>query len=583
MDVVASSSIVKRSCSTPPDISPILKLPDETLFQILSKLKPQARSIREVCKQFNRVFCKSISGVYLAVLRPTLQELDKSLPSAKFESLRRITIMVGTVDQNSFKMGTLPRYSELEELDLSGIAANDQMVFRFALPKLRAAIICGGNLSEISEVGLCSLLNTSPHLTSLHMRKAAFQGIASINLEKSHGSLISLKLSSPVGEIDWILIHLFQYLPKLRDFELSNTSCLEGSCFPNMVCKLTDLKALSVKFCKGIKAQNVQTLFDLTQKISSLKLIDFLPDQMVNLERCQLGQFIQLTHLALADRQIDGKFLKKILNLSPSLRSLELASSGVTYNAFAHSECGLTNLTRLSIDNGFDLLDEEAGALLRKSPDLRELKLEMCSNIKGTKFGDLTNALGNLRSLELSYLSDLENWGLCQIAQRSRQLTHLSLGRCQKMTDDAIDAFIGKCGGIESLKLEKCNLLTERSFENLGAKLPNLTALQSDSSKITAEGLHHIATAHRLTQLKLPCADLPMSHLVHKLPSLKNLKDLELSNAVTDQTLVQLVEKMPNLISLHLAGDKERRKTTESGQKAALERAQKSGHFLFIF
>ncbi len=211
-----------------------------------------------------------------------------------------------------------------------------------------------------------------------------------------------------------------------------------------------------------------------------------------------------LEKLVIESDRITDKGLKKILEKSPNLGTLDLG------------DCRITG--------------ESLKAILGKFPNLRTLSLRGCT-IEDKSVGKIVEIFPNLRTLDLAWCNikscfSLTDKSLKEILKKLPYLETLDLTGC-RITDTGLEEIIGTFHNLRTLDLSSCGI-ANKGLKEILEKFPNLRTLNLCRFDITGESLNKI---------------------LEKFP---NLETLNLSWCKGSIDLNMILETFPNLVTLDL-------------------------------
>ncbi|KAK4388822.1 hypothetical protein Sango_2219200 [Sesamum angolense] len=174
--------------------------------------------------------------------------------------------------------------------------------------------------------------------------------------------------------------------------------------------------------------------------------------------------------------------------------------------------------------------------------------------------GDIAKRCCDLEAIVLKRRSGIGNRGVASLGEFSRNLRTLDLGRCWKVSDEALDS-IGCLNHLERLDLQGCWLITDVGLAFLAqASLCNsLKRLNlAECDQITDSGLIYLKKMGCLEELNLAecgpnVTDIGCEMAVAAIWTLKRLNLSWLVN-VSDATLVALAQNCKHLEVLDLTG-----------------------------
>ncbi|KAM5565622.1 hypothetical protein ABKV19_019573 [Rosa sericea] len=172
----------------------------------------------------------------------------------------------------------------------------------------------------------------------------------------------------------------------------------------------------------------------------------------------------------------------------------------------------------------------------------------------------LANGCQNLSKIMLNWMGSINVSVLVSLISIAHNLTHLDLGGCIKVSDEALEA-IGSSSSISYLNLECCLLVTDRGLGFLGngsISKTLKTLILNWITSITDVGVSHLQKMHCLEHLSLADCSQPEITDVGgaAISAILTLKKLSLCRLgeVSDRTIVALAQNCPNLEMVDLSG-----------------------------
>ncbi|KAE9448192.1 hypothetical protein C3L33_19910, partial [Rhododendron williamsianum] len=246
---------------------------------------------------------------------------------------------------------------------------------------------------------------------------------------------------------------------------------------------------------------------------------------------------------------------------------LEISDLGVTSDSI--QAIGTLQKLEVLAMAGCGLVDDNALRFLGHGcPSLQVLDVSRCDKV--SSFGLVSVIRGHIGLRQLD--AGVTDKGLVELLSACPNMKILNLTCCDSITDAAVSAIAEYCRSLLSLKVESCNLLTEKSLHLLGSSSLLLKDLDltdcsgvNDAGKlkcglctnISAKGLSHIASnCSKIRELDLyRCTGIGDDGLAALSSGCKKLKQLNLSycNEVTDRGL-QYLSQVEELSDLELRG-----------------------------
>ena len=211
------------------------------------------------------------------------------------------------------------------------------------------------------------------------------------------------------------------------------------------------------------------------------------------------------------------KSLSYVIQNLPDLESLNLK--------------GCYNVTDIGISH----------ALVKDLPNLTVLNLSLCKQLTDTSIGKIARFLSNLEVLDLAGCCNITNTGLLLCAWGFPRLRYLNLRSCRHISDTGIAHLAGlnssqstpACGNknLTHLCLQDCQKITDNALRNISKGLLNLECLNlSFCCGITDSGLSHLSTLRSLRELNLrSCEGIGDDGIAHLALGALNLTSLDVS------------------------------------------------------
>ncbi|CAL5355455.1 unnamed protein product [Camellia sinensis] len=169
------------------------------------------------------------------------------------------------------------------------------------------------------------------------------------------------------------------------------------------------------------------------------------------------------------------------------------------------------------------------------------------------------SACNKLTNVLLRRRCRIGSLGVISLVHFARKLVNLDLGRCNKITDEALQA-IGSATSLRVLNLQGCWLITDRGLASLASGSLSRTLKKlviAECDRITDDGLLHLREFHCLEELNLgecgPKVTDTGGVVIAGIQTLKRLNFSWLIN-LSDATLVALAQNCLNLEAVDLTG-----------------------------
>jgi F-box/leucine-rich repeat protein 14 len=312
-------------------------------------------------------------------------------------------------------------------------------------------------------------------------------------------------------------------------------------------------------------------------------------------------EVLNLYGLSSRYNSVTGAGIAELAIRIPSLRSLNVTRCGITDDNLETIAGGATQLQELDITQSFDLTDaglskltlfnklevlniggchqiSDAGvAVLGGMPTLRKVDLGGLTKLTDEGVGVLSK-MKQLTHLKLFQSDRITDKGLCNGLKDLQQLQELVVGAFPKLKDQTVLTVAG-LPSLTSVGFPLCTAITDSGISALGktltlreinlcccsvgdtaimalARVPLLSALQIDSTKVTDAGLKVLPTdAISLKYLSIKsCRDVT-DQGVESLAALANLRKLDVTKCphVTQRSVV-FFSKLRSLTLAHSMG-----------------------------
>lgn len=168
-------------------------------------------------------------------------------------------------------------------------------------------------------------------------------------------------------------------------------------------------------------------------------------------------------------------------------------------------------LLEIDLDHCHQVTSSTVNELIHRCTDLRELRLNLCSQIDDACFFNLKReCYTNLRSLDLTSCSRITDDGVYHIVTAAPKLRTLVLAKCPNITDrGAVQiARLGK--HIHFLHLGHCSQLTDRCIEFLAKYCNRLRYIDlACCTQLTDQAVIELANLQRLKRIGLvKCSEI---------------------------------------------------------------------------
>jgi hypothetical protein len=293
------------------------------------------------------------------------------------------------------------------------------------------------------------------------------------------------------------------------------------------------------------------------------------------------------------EKTIDCKEIHKIFedpnsrnsglgNKNPSNIHIKLKGSHNNINTSnIHKNTGIKSLDLSACEFTTDNSESDKNAAKARLKSI----LEACPKLEHLNLGhfppiddELLQKLPNkLIKLNMSHPTGISENFLQKLAGQCPQITHLGIGYCTKITDASLDKFLRESKKIEELNIEGCTQLSDDAFKNtqstlrlfnargcqnirdkifseLPQKWHNLTHVTLDCCKnITDDGLIPLLAGNtKLRELSASECDQLTNQSFRHLPASLTYLNLRECRQLTNELIITLKQKCPNLLSLNI-------------------------------
>lgn len=226
---------------------------------------------------------------------------------------------------------------------------------------------------------------------------------------------------------------------------------------------------------------------------------------------------------------------------------------------------GIRDVESLSLSGCYSVTDHVLELAFEADlPALTVLNLSLCKQITDSSLQLIAKFLRNLEVLELGGCGNITNMGLLVVATGLTRLRQLNLRSCRHVSDTGIGHLVGlnntePADGtkqLEHLGLQDCQKLTDDALRNVSMGLANLKSINlSFCAGVTDSGLKHLAKMATLRELNLrscdSISDLGMAFLAEGGSRIMSL-DVSFCDKIGDQALVHISQGLFNLRCLSL-------------------------------
>ncbi|XP_076913671.1 F-box/LRR-repeat protein 3-like [Bidens hawaiensis] len=376
---------------------------------------------------------------------------------------------------------------------------------------------------------------TSKYLKSVDFsRSQVFSQVGFMSLVKSCVNLVEIDLSNAVHLTDSALAAV----AGCRSLERLSLARCKGVTDIGIGCVAVGclkLRVLNLKWCLGVADLGVALIGVKCKLIRSLDLSHLLITKkcMPSLLKLQYLEELALEGCC----GINDETFGSLKHRWASLKSLNMSHwENATHVGVSSLTSSTGCLQNLNLAYG-PLVTPALSESLQKLSNLQSLRLDgchvTCSGLKG-----IGNWCVSLMELSLCKCTGVTDYGLSSIVTKHTELKRLDITCCRKITHAAVSHITKSCGGLVSLKMESCTLVSSEAFVLIGQYCHFLQELDLTDNDVDDEGLKSVSRCTELSVLKLGiCLNITDEGLIfigsrcHKLSEL----DLYRSIGITDK------------------------------------------------
>lgn len=304
--------------------------------------------------------------------------------------------------------------------------------------------------------------------------------------------------------------------PFVKDLNLRGCVQVEHYNRADVVVKsCTNLMNATLEGCRNFKKSTLHTLLSTNSRLTHLNLtgligVDNRACKIISRNCPQLETFnvSWCTHM-------DARGVKMVLAGCPKLRDLRLGE----IKGFGNK----------------DSTGMEVAELIFENNTLERLVMSGCSDLTD----DVFKAMIQGADPEIDILSE-------QALVPQRNLRHLDLTRCNRITDSALEVLANNVPMLEGLQLSGCTLLTDRSLAKIIFTMPFLTHLDLEelaelTNVFLAEHLAKAPCANRLQHLSISyCENLGDVGMLPIMRECTSLQSVDMDNTrISDLVLIE--------------------------------------------
>jgi hypothetical protein len=268
-------------------------------------------------------------------------------------------------------------------------------------------------------------------------------------------------------------------------------------------------------------------------KSSQLGIIRFdkVPDELLCGERLDLRRWT----MVLKDENLE--FIGSFSRSQPQYSSID-SSSGTLDDMFVPfwEKRRLTGILSLNFTGAMEITDYGLACVARNCPLLSDLKISGCTSIGDAGVREIGLSCRRLTVFHMSGCHNVEGGGLISVSECCHLLSHLDISRCRKLQRWGVHKLFSGCTKLEEVNVSHLSCISDEELRILSQNNRHLISLIGvDAYNISDTGI---------LALSQHCPDL--DHL--------DLSRKQMSNRVTDVSLLALGERSVGLKSLKLSG-----------------------------
>ncbi|GMH13138.1 hypothetical protein Nepgr_014979 [Nepenthes gracilis] len=456
-------------------------LTEDLLIRIRTKLTDDVdkKSFRLVCKSFYRV--DSLSRTRLRVLRP------------------------------EFLLDLLAKFPRVEIVDLSVCPRVDDWMAALML-----------------TVGNSDSMCLTPRVRSLVLRRAS--GLRHVGLEmlvracSSRLEMVDMSYCCGFGDRE---AQALSCAMGLRDLRLDKCLNVTDVGLAHIAVGCGSLERLSLKWCSEITDLGIDLL---TKKCLGLKYLDISYLEVTSESLRSIASLQMLESLAMVGSpSVDDAGLHFLGDGCPLLKAIDISRcKGISSTGLCSVIKGHRSLVHL---NASHCMVELSSTLLHWLKDLKCLNSLIFDGACVTENTIQTIPTGckSLVEIGLGKCSWLTDADIKLLVTGCNNLKILNL-TCDSITDASISTIVENCRNLVCLKLESCNLITEKSLEMLGSYCMLLEELDlTECCGVIDRALNHLSRCSELQCLKLGlCTNISDKGLSYIASNCTKISELDL-------------------------------------------------------
>ncbi|KAF9959912.1 SCF ubiquitin ligase complex subunit [Mortierella alpina] len=315
--------------------------------------------------------------------------------------------------------------------------------------------------------------------------------------------------SSPPTLPSEIILYMFKFLATAHDLRSAVLVCkLWCSCGMDLLWSKPSLMTLSVAEKMIHTIDQSEAFFPYAHYIRRLNL-SFLSQELTDSVLTRFAECSRLERLLLpGSLQTTATGLKQILSRGSGLYSLDLSDiPAVTDEVIEHVAAECRRLHTLYLGSCTDITDNSIVKLAESCTHLKRIKLSLCTH--------------------------LTDRSILALTQNCPQLIEIDVTNCNQVTDVAVQAIFDNLPQIRDINLTLLTEITNAAFSTIRS------------------------TTHRFEQLRVlnltSCALITDETLARIIPAAPRLRNLALTNKITDRFIATLAQHCTRIRYLDLA------------------------------
>jgi hypothetical protein len=314
---------------------------------------------------------------------------------------------------------------------------------------------------RISNEALERLGEGCDHLATLRVNDCIHvrdQGLCSLAMNAPLPEyLLRLSLANCIYITDKGLLEIANTFVSIEDLDLSNCNLLTNKSIRRVTHNLWKLKRLLLTGSHLISDDVF--VFDTAGDGRPAAQLNMLS----KIECLEIQDCPCLTDIALREL---GKRTSRIVRIN--IGGCSFTETGIM-NLFKHPNTGKPrNLSIRQFECAYcsNVSDKFISALCKMVPQLEVLNVSGCLKLSDASLSHAANDLNQLQTLKIAHCRYMTSKGFSLVANKF-WLTHLDVGHCSQITEDALLKCISRCNGLEHLNVTWCSTVSDKMIEFL--------------------------------------------------------------------------------------------------------------------